>query len=45
VSRMVGAGGDQQNAIETCLLEHASQLRCADLLRPHVDDRARRALR
>jgi hypothetical protein len=45
VSRMVGAGGDQQNAIETGLLEHASQLRCARLIRPHLDDRTRRALR
>jgi len=45
VSGMVGAGGDQENAIETCLLEHASQLRCDDLLRPHLDDRTRRALR
>ncbi len=45
VNRMAGAGGDQQNAIETCLLEHASQLRFARLLRPHLDDRTRRALR
>jgi len=45
VNDMVGAGGEPQNAIETCLLEHASQLRCAGLLRPHLDDRTRRALR
>jgi hypothetical protein len=45
VDRMVHAGGTQQNAIETCLLEHASQVGCAKLLKPHLGPAARKELR
>jgi hypothetical protein len=45
VDRMVEAGGTQQNAIETCLLEHASQVGCAKLLKPHLGPAARKELR
>jgi len=45
VDRMVEAGGTQQNAIETCLLEHASQVGCAKLLKPHLGRAARKELR
>ena len=45
VNRMVEAGGAQQNAIETCLLEHASQVGCAKLLKPHLCPAARKVLR
>jgi hypothetical protein len=45
VNCVVEAGGAQQNAIETCLLEHASQVGCAKLLRPHLGPAARRELR
>lgn len=45
VNRMVEAGGAQQNAIETCLLEHASQVGCAKLLKPHLGPAARKELR
>jgi hypothetical protein len=45
VNRMVEAGGAQQNAIETCLLEHASQVGCAKLLRPHLGPAAQKELR
>jgi hypothetical protein len=45
VNRMVEAGGSQQNAIETCLLEHASQIGCAKILKPHLSPAARKELR
>ena len=45
VNHLVAAGGDQQNAIETCLLEHASQVGCARLLKPHLGEAAKRKLR
>ena len=45
VDRMVEAGGAQQNAIETCLLEHASQVGCSKLLEPHIGPAARKELR
>jgi hypothetical protein len=45
VNRMVEAGGAQQNAIETCLLEHASQMGCTKLLKPHLNSAARKELR
>src|SRR6267143_174474 len=44
VNHLVAAGGDQQNAIETCLLEHASQVGCGRLLKPHLSDAAKREL-
>jgi hypothetical protein len=45
VNEMVEAGGNQRNAIETCLLEHASQLGCRKLLQPHLSATAKRELR
>ena len=45
VNRMVEAGGPQQNAIETCLLEHASQIGSTKLLKPHLNSAARKELR
>lgn len=45
VNAMVASGGDSHNAMETCLLEHASQVGCAKLLRPHLSPTARRELR
>jgi hypothetical protein len=45
VNDMVEAGGDQRNAIETCLLEHASQIGCRKLLKPHLSVTAKRELR
>ena len=45
VNRMVEAGGAQQSAIETCLLEHASQVGCAKLLKRHLSPAARKELR
>lgn len=45
VNSMFEAGGSQRNAIETCLLEHASQVGCAKLLMPHLSPAARKELR
>ncbi len=45
VNRMVEAGGGQQNAIETCLLEHASQVGCKQHLKPHLGSAAKNVLR
>ena len=45
VNDMVEAGGDQRNAIETCVLEHASQVGCRKLLKPYLSVAAKRELR
>jgi hypothetical protein len=45
INRMVGAGGDLRNAIETGLLEHATQVGCAQLLKPYLSKQARMELR
>jgi hypothetical protein len=44
INNMVEAGGDQQNAIETCLLEHASQVGCARALKAHLSPAAKKEL-
>jgi hypothetical protein len=45
VDELVAAGGDRENAISTCLLEHASQLGLEKTLRPHLGAAARQELR
>ena len=45
VNDVIEAGGDQRNAIETCLLEHASQTGCRKLLQPYLSVAAKRELR
>jgi hypothetical protein len=45
VNDMVEAGGDQRNAIETCLLEHATQVGCRKLLQPYLNVTAKQELR
>jgi hypothetical protein len=45
VNAMVAAGGDQENAIATGLLEHASQVRVRKIIAPHLHDAARQELR
>jgi hypothetical protein len=45
VNAMVTAGGDQENAIDTCLLEHASHLKMRKLLQPHLSATANQLLR
>jgi hypothetical protein len=36
VNAMVPAGGEQENAIDNCLLEHASQVSLRKVIRPHL---------
>lgn len=45
VNTMVAAGGDKENAVSTCLLEHASQVSLRKLIRPHLSAAVRRQLR
>ena len=45
VNAMVAAGGDQENAISTCLLEHASQVNVRNTIRPYLSSAAKQELR
>jgi hypothetical protein len=42
---MVAAGGEKENAISTCLLEHASQVKVRNIIRPHLSAAAKEELR
>lgn len=45
VNAMADAGGEKENAISTCLLEHASQVQVRKIIRPHLGAAAKRELR
>jgi hypothetical protein len=45
VDAMVNAAGDKENAISTCLLEHASQVGVRKIIRPYLCAAAKRELR
>ena len=45
VNSMFSNGGDQENAVSTCLLEHASQIGIRKIVRSHLSNEARRELR
>jgi hypothetical protein len=45
VNRMVAAGGQFENAISTCLLEHASQCGIRRLIQPYLSKAAKAELR
>jgi hypothetical protein len=45
VNSMADAGGERENAISTCLLEHASQVQVRKIIRPHLGVAAKRELR
>ena len=45
INAMVGGGGQRENAISTCLLEHASQINIVAIIRPHLSGAAKRELR
>ena len=45
VNALVAEGGERANAISTCLLEHASQLKLRKLIRPYLSAVARQELR
>jgi hypothetical protein len=45
INGMVADGGEKENAISTCLLEHASQIEIRKIIRPHLSGAAQRELR
>ena len=45
VNVMTDAGGKTENAIATCLLEHASQIKVRKIIGPHLGAAAKRELR
>ena len=45
INFMVACGGEKENAISTCLLEHASQIKINRIIRPHLSSAAKRELR
>jgi hypothetical protein len=45
INAMVEAGGERQNAISTCLLEHASQIELRAIIGLHLSEAAKRELR
>ena len=45
VNEMVAAGSEQENAISTCLLEHASQVKVKNIIRPFLNAAAKQELR
>ena len=45
VNAMVAAGAEKENAVSTCLLEHASQVKVRSIIRPHLSAAARKELR
>ena len=42
LNEAVAAGGDLENAVSTCFLEHMHQVRIDGLLSPHLSNEARR---
>lgn len=45
INEAVESGGDLENALSTCLLEHASQLEIIKILKPKLTGAARNELR
>jgi len=45
INTLVLAGGDKKNAISTCLLEHASQIKLSPIIRLHLNAAAKWELR
>jgi len=45
VNAMADAGGEAENAVSTCLLEHASQVQVRTIISPHLNATAKRELR
>jgi hypothetical protein len=45
INSMVSQGGEQENAISTCLLEHSSQIGIRAFIRPFLTPAAKRELR
>jgi len=45
VNHLVEKGGDFENAVSTCFLEHASQLGVREIIEPFLSTEARREIR
>jgi hypothetical protein len=45
VNAMVAAGSEKEKAISTCLLEHASQVKVRNIIRPYLSAAAKQELR
>lgn len=45
INAEVAAGGDRENAVSTCFLEHASQISVKKIIKPLLSAEARRELR
>ena len=45
INNFVASGGDMENAVSTCLLEHSSQVGIAKTIRPHLSQAAKTELR
>jgi hypothetical protein len=45
INRMVLMGGEQENAVSTCFLEHASQVGVRKIIEPYLSKEAKRELR
>jgi len=45
INDFVAAGGDMENAVSTCLLEHASQVGIRKAIKPHLSPAAKAELR
>ncbi|BCG65201.1 MAG: hypothetical protein methR_P3026 [Methyloprofundus sp.] len=44
VNYMVGEGGDKENSVSTCLLEHASQIGIIKIIKPYLVSGAKNEL-
>lgn len=40
LNSMIDSGGDQENAVSTCLLEHASQIGIRNIIKPSLSQKA-----
>jgi hypothetical protein len=45
VNRMVEMGGEIENAVSTCFLEHASQIEVRKIIKPYLSAEAKQELR
>ena len=45
INDFISRGGDYENAASTCFLEHASQIRVRNMIKPYLSDAARTELR
>ncbi len=44
INYMVSEGGDKENSVSTCLLEHASQIKIGKIIKPYLSQGAKSEL-